>query len=215
MLKLHARDTDLNPTDSPGRVALFNEIATHVQDQLQASSSEPAQKRRKVETSSANGGSITVAAPDSNAADEAVLLEVKEISVAAPQRKKFELCLTANHLYARAPGTTAPIPSITYAWKDIGTSRLWMVSHCSLFLQGSWYNELTLPIARICLLSPGPRKDAGPAQLRALPSRFESAHKDGYAAIRTARLYRPSDSAEAGYDWWLRSREGSRRLRHV
>lgn len=45
---------------------------------------------------------------------------VKEISVSAPQRKKFELCLTPNFLYARAPGTAPPIPSITYAWTDIG-----------------------------------------------------------------------------------------------
>ena len=80
--------------------------------------SEPAQKRRKVESGGANGA--VSAASSSNAADEAVLLEVKEISVSVPQRKKFELCFTANHLFARAPGTTAPIPNITYAWTDIG-----------------------------------------------------------------------------------------------
>lgn len=58
--------------------------------------------------------------PETNAADEPVLLEIKEISVSVPQRKKFELCFTANHFYARAPGTTAPIPAITHAWSDIG-----------------------------------------------------------------------------------------------
>lgn len=53
-------------------------------------------------------------------AKEQVLLEVKEISVSVPQRKKFELCFTEEHLYARAPGATAPAPGIVYAWKDIG-----------------------------------------------------------------------------------------------
>lgn len=55
------------------------------------------------------------------AADEAVLLEVKDISISAPQRKKLELCLTSNFLYARTPGTVAPIPGVTYAWRDIGS----------------------------------------------------------------------------------------------
>ena len=103
--------------DSPGRVALFNEIATYVIDRLQ-DNGEPAQKRRKVDNGGANG--VDSGSSVGNAADEPVLLEVKEISVSVPQRKKFELCFTANHLYARAPGTTAPIPAITYAWKDIG-----------------------------------------------------------------------------------------------
>lgn len=107
-------------TDSPGRIALFNEIATHVYEQLRENG-EPAQKRRRVETnqptssSSANGQGTL-----SNAADEEILLEVKEISVSVPQRKKFELCFTESYLYARAPSTTAPIPAITYAWRDIG-----------------------------------------------------------------------------------------------
>jgi hypothetical protein len=109
---------DEGAQDSPGRVALFNEIATHVIDRLQESG-EPAQKRRKVDNGSgANGGES--ASPGGNAADEPVLLEIKEISVSVPQRKKFELCFTANHLYARAPGTTAPIPATTYPWKAIG-----------------------------------------------------------------------------------------------
>ncbi|PNY30066.1 Histone chaperone [Tolypocladium capitatum] len=102
--------------DSPGRIALFNEITGHIYDQLH-DSGEPAQKRRRVEAAQANG----TAAPSGsgNAADETVLLEVKEISVSAPQRKKFELCLTQNFLYARASGTVAPVSGITYAWRDI------------------------------------------------------------------------------------------------
>ncbi|PHH76103.1 hypothetical protein CDD80_1833 [Ophiocordyceps camponoti-rufipedis] len=96
--------------DSPARIALFNDIAGHVYGQLH-DSSEPALKRRRVEQPQSNGVG--------NAADEDVLLEVKEISVSAPQRKKLELCLTPGFLYARAPGSTVPIPGITYAWKDI------------------------------------------------------------------------------------------------
>ncbi|UNI15951.1 hypothetical protein JDV02_002433 [Purpureocillium takamizusanense] len=104
--------------DSPSRVALFNEIANHVYEQLH-DAGEPAQKRRRLDAGQANGPNGVSTPTQGNAADEEVLLVVKEISVSAPQRKKFELCLTPNFLYARAPGTTAPIPSITYAWRDI------------------------------------------------------------------------------------------------
>jgi len=48
-----------------------------------------------------------------------VLLEIKDISVSVPQRKKFELCFTMEHLYARVSGTTAPVAGIVYAWRDI------------------------------------------------------------------------------------------------
>lgn len=86
-------------------------------DQLYANDG-PAHKKRKVEVEGANG--VGSGGASSGAADEKVLLHVQEISVSVPQRKKFELCFTENHLYARAPGTTAPIPAITYAWEDIG-----------------------------------------------------------------------------------------------
>ncbi|UKZ78561.1 hypothetical protein TrVFT333_006307 [Trichoderma virens FT-333] len=103
--------------DSAGRIALFNDIADHVYERLQENG-EPAQKRRKVGTEQANGSPSSQVAL-SNAADEAVLLEIKEISVSVPQRKKLEICFTSNHLYARAPGTPAPLQGISYAWRDI------------------------------------------------------------------------------------------------
>lgn|SRR5687768_1231693 len=102
-------------------VKLFNQIADHVYDQLNGID-EPAHKKRRVEVDRTNGTSTGVA-PPSNAADGEVLLVVKEISVSVPQRKKFELCFTSSHIYARTPGTTAPIPAITYAWQDIGTDK--------------------------------------------------------------------------------------------
>lgn len=37
-----------------------------------------------------------------------------------PQRKKFDLCLTANHLYARAANAPGPVQGIVYHWQDIG-----------------------------------------------------------------------------------------------
>ncbi|PTB63172.1 Rtt106-domain-containing protein [Trichoderma citrinoviride] len=104
--------------DSPSRIALFNNIADHVYERLQENG-EPAQKKRKVGAEQQANGSPSSQATLSNAADEDVLLEVKEISVVVPQRKKLEICFTANHLYARAPGTTAPLPGISYAWRDI------------------------------------------------------------------------------------------------
>lgn len=105
-------------TDTPARVSLFNNIATFIHDQLHTS--EPAAKRRRVDDGPAANG----AGPRANGADasvEEVLLEVKEISVSAPQRKKFEICFTERHLYARAPGASGPAPGIVYAWEDIGT----------------------------------------------------------------------------------------------
>lgn len=54
------------------------------------------------------------------AAAEPVLLEVKDISVAAPQRKRYDLCFTKNFLYARASGGSAPVPGVIYQWRDIG-----------------------------------------------------------------------------------------------
>ncbi|KAK1239884.1 hypothetical protein MKX08_007326 [Trichoderma sp. CBMAI-0020] len=102
--------------DSPARIALFNEIADHVYERLQEHG-EPSQKRRKVGAEA--GGSPSSQAALSNAADEAVLLSIAEISVSVPQRKKLEICFTPNHLYARAPGTTAPLQGVSYAWRDI------------------------------------------------------------------------------------------------
>ncbi|RYP64174.1 hypothetical protein DL770_009239 [Monosporascus sp. CRB-9-2] len=112
--------------DTPARIKLFNEIASYVQEQLgNAESSEPTHKRRRVDiqpsqngtASNTNGVATAMSAED--VAVERTLLEIKDISVSIPQRKKFDICFTAKHLYARAPNTTSPIPGIIYAWKDI------------------------------------------------------------------------------------------------
>ncbi|KAI0425345.1 hypothetical protein F5Y09DRAFT_103064 [Xylaria sp. FL1042] len=111
--------------DSPSRIKLFNNIVGFVYDQLNdGRPEEPAQKRRRVDiepsqngqSSSSNGATVVSADAVSK---EDVLLEIKDISVSIPQRKKFDLCFTAGHLYARAPGTKAPVPGIIFPWKSI------------------------------------------------------------------------------------------------
>ncbi|KAG6170442.1 hypothetical protein E4U51_000845 [Claviceps purpurea] len=102
--------------DSPGRVALFNEIAHYIYDQIHVNGA-PASKRRKVDAPQPASG---------NAGDEPVLLRVKEISVSIPVRKKLELCFTENYIYAQAPGTSGTLTS--YAWQDIGTNLTFLAT---------------------------------------------------------------------------------------
>ncbi|KAK4236002.1 putative chaperone protein [Achaetomium macrosporum] len=122
-----------NAADTPARTTLFNDIASFVYERL-ASAADlgdgPASKRRRVDIAQTqqNGQTESRALPagsqpagfnaDAAAADP-VLLEVKDISVTAPQRKKYDLCFTKNFLYARAPGSSVPVQGIAYAWTDI------------------------------------------------------------------------------------------------
>ncbi|KAI0113558.1 Rtt106-domain-containing protein [Nemania sp. FL0031] len=109
--------------DSPSRIKLFNNIVGFVYEQLNnAQSEEPAQKRRRVDNEPSRNGQSSngaIASSADDVANEDVLLEIKDISVSIPQRKKFDLCFTASHLYARAPGTKAPMPGIIFPWKSI------------------------------------------------------------------------------------------------
>ncbi|KAK6071755.1 hypothetical protein SCUP515_07759 [Seiridium cupressi] len=105
--------------DTPGRTKLFNDIVSYVHEQTGGETSEPSLKRRRVDID--QNGSSNGAAPASTSADvakESVLLEIKDISVSIPQRKKYDLCLTAHHIYAKVSNTTTPVPGIIYAWKD-------------------------------------------------------------------------------------------------
>ena len=109
--------------DTPARAQLFNSIAQFVHERVgDDSAAEPALKRRRVdveparnEAASSNG----VSNASADVAAESLLLEIKDISVSVPQRKKFDLCFTAQHLYARPPNATAPAPGMIYAWRDI------------------------------------------------------------------------------------------------
>lgn len=108
--------------DSPERVALFNAIASHLQEQFQGGP-EPALKKRRLEdgTAAADGANGAASASSvADAAQEPVLLSIKDISVSAPQRKKFDLCFTQGFLYARSSASPSPVPGMIFAWQDIG-----------------------------------------------------------------------------------------------
>ena len=114
--------------DTPARITLFNNIANFVAERLGQNSDEPASKRRRVDiVSSSSSKQQANGSPQANgssslagAETEQVLLEVKDISVAAPVRKKYDLCFTKNFFYARASGTTAPVQGVVYPWREIG-----------------------------------------------------------------------------------------------
>ena len=112
----------LHESDSPVRIALFNDIANYVVDHLSANADEPALKRRRVDIGSVNtnGAPTSSGASVAEAASDPVLLEIKDISLSIPQRKKYDLCFTKHFLYARASGTATPVQGIVYAWKDFG-----------------------------------------------------------------------------------------------
>lgn len=56
------------------------------------------------------------------AAEEVILLKVKEVSVSIPQRKKYDLCFTKNYLYTMQVGTSTPVQGMVYKWDEIGMS---------------------------------------------------------------------------------------------
>ncbi len=120
----YSANSRLRP-DNPARVLLFNNIASFVHDQLSSTGGdEHAAKRRRVDISSVNGHASSQANGSEGGVDAAatdpVLLEIKDISLSVPQRKKYDLCFTKNFLYARAAGTSVPVQGIVYPWKAIG-----------------------------------------------------------------------------------------------
>jgi hypothetical protein len=122
--------------DTPARTTLFNDIASFVYERLGSGDSQdgPASKRRRIDTTQLpthpqpNGqvherglpaASQTVGLNADAAVADPVLLEVKDISVTAPHRKKYDICFTKHFLYARASGTSVPAQGVVYPWKDI------------------------------------------------------------------------------------------------
>jgi len=111
--------------DSDARIQLFNSIASYMQEQSQSTStttigSEPSLKRRRVDIEPSKNGNASEAVSPQDVAAEGTLLEVKDISVSIPQRKKLDLCFTKQHIYARTSGTTTPVTGAIFAWKNIG-----------------------------------------------------------------------------------------------
>ncbi|KAJ4288885.1 hypothetical protein N0V88_007218 [Collariella sp. IMI 366227] len=114
------------------RTTLFNNIATFVYERMASADMHdgPAAKRRRIDIAQtqSNGHAQSRAAPTGfqaavlsaeAAVADPVLLEIKDISVIAPQRKKYDLCFTKSFLYARASGSSVPVQGIVYPWKDI------------------------------------------------------------------------------------------------
>jgi hypothetical protein len=122
---------DLIFKGGPNYIELFNQISLHVSSLIPPSSSEPASKKRRLDEEltsrpASNGtNGHTKSAPSATGAgaasgNDTVLLEIKDISLVIPQRKKYTLCFTSSHLYARLPDSKEPIAGISYAWSDIG-----------------------------------------------------------------------------------------------
>ena len=122
---------DLIFKGGPHYIELFNEISLHVSSLIPPSSSEPASKKRRLDEEltsrpASNGtNGHTKSAPSATGAgaasgNDTVLLEIKDISLVIPQRKKYTLCFTSSHVYARLPDSKEPIAGISYAWSDIG-----------------------------------------------------------------------------------------------
>jgi hypothetical protein len=115
---------------SPAWAELFNEISAFIVNlrrELEPPASDPASKKRKLEDGlpiqPKNGISDTqppakVANGFDHANDES-LLQVKEISMVVPLRKKFTIEFTKNHIQARDPKTDELVPGTTYPWKNI------------------------------------------------------------------------------------------------
>ncbi|KAH6674598.1 hypothetical protein B0J14DRAFT_638301 [Halenospora varia] len=106
-------------------IELFNHISLHICS-LSPPSSEPASKKRRLDegvpsrpANNGTSGKSTSNGTSSATGNDPVLLEIKDISVVIPQRKKYTLCFTSSHLYARLGDSPEPVAGISYAWKDI------------------------------------------------------------------------------------------------
>jgi hypothetical protein len=120
--------THASRTAAPNWIELFNEITRYVADLRNSTPLEPASKRRKIEDTAlpintiaivTNGSNRPAATPPSVLVDENVLLQIKDISVVIPQRKKYTLELTPSHIRTRHPDSKELISGISYAWKEI------------------------------------------------------------------------------------------------
>ncbi|TLS21433.1 uncharacterized protein PpBr36_10125 [Pyricularia pennisetigena] len=114
--------------DSPARVDLFNKIAAFVLEQLTTDAADqPVSKRRRVDVDQTNGtpnGHVKTEGASSTdvvaeAAAEELQLEIKDVSVSIPQRKKYNLCLTKHFIFARNNADPKPVAGMVWRWEDI------------------------------------------------------------------------------------------------
>ena len=190
-----------NPSSKAGPqyIELFNQISLHVCSLVALSSSEPASKKRRLDeeltnrpaSNGTNGHTKSAAGAVAANGTDPVLLELKDISLVIPQRKKYTLCFTSSHLYARLPDYKEPVAGISYAWSDIGKN----ISFCKY---------LVLIASRLHLLPPRPRKDTKTAQLCHIPQKLHnpalSPYTRGSSNPRTNRLYNSRQCSKTWYN---------------
>lgn len=95
---------------------------------MEPSASDPATKKRKLEEAlpiqpkreATETQPLAKIANGFDHANDEALLQVKDISMVVPLRKKFTIEFTKNHIQARDPKTDELVPGTTYPWKDIG-----------------------------------------------------------------------------------------------
>ncbi|KAH8596438.1 hypothetical protein B0O99DRAFT_685960 [Bisporella sp. PMI_857] len=113
---------------APAYIELFNQISLHINSLISSSSpTNLTSKKRRLdeEVPSRPATNITNGYPQTNGSSgpasgsDPILLEVKDISVVIPQRKKYSLCFTSSHLYTRLPQSEEPVSGMRFAWKDI------------------------------------------------------------------------------------------------
>lgn len=132
---------DLIPKAGPHYIELFNQISLHVCSLVvPPSNSEPASKKRRIDeeltsrpaSNGTNGYTKPTPTTGASAAsgNDPVLLELKDISLVIPQRKKYTLCFTSSHLYARLPDSKEPVAGVSYAWSDIGKFLVHCFGEC-------------------------------------------------------------------------------------
>ncbi|KUJ12093.1 Rtt106-domain-containing protein [Mollisia scopiformis] len=192
----------------PHYTELFNQISLHVCS-LAPVSSEPATKKRRLDeniasrpaTNGTNGHAATNGTSAASSEDP-VLLEVKDISVVIPQRKKYTLCFTSSHLYARLPDSKEPVPGISFAWSDIEYAFCLPVPEKTQ----KQYNYILFP--RNSIIAPSkPIPGAPPTPEPIVFSIPDSAPKPGtISGLEAAAASAVSDDLKTLFDWALLAR---------
>ncbi|KAG0646036.1 Histone chaperone [Hyphodiscus hymeniophilus] len=198
----------------PAYIELFNQISLHICTLTPSFTSEPASKKRRLDenlpnrpnTNGTSGKAKAIGSPSSGSVpasgNDPVVLEVKDISVVIPQRKKYTLCFTSTHLYARLPDSKEPVPGISYAWADIESAFLLPVPEKSQ----KQHNYVLFP--RNSTITPAkPRPDSTPSPEPFVFTIPDSAPKPGsISGLEAASAQAVADDYRSLFDWAIKAR---------